>query len=241
MPPYGGRCTFRADRSDCQENGDECPAHRQSSRSVHSFDVLFAFCIFPRSELSQTSPFHVENSQSNLRNRTQTVIPLRPYRSCIFLRRVFSGFGFPTYILQRSSPHLSCSDSAPPANKPDILQQVIACLCHRSRTAGCLNLNSSSSVGRCSHHLEVFRDACKSLVRERNAVLVPVIRLLIPSASATSCWVSFRFSRSALNFSPNVILVITPVHKKFATSNCASLLTKALEVRIIMTEQSNYS
>lgn len=68
-----------------------------------------------------------------------------------------------------------------------------------------------------------------------------IIRLLIPSASATSCWVSFRFSRSALNFSPNVILVITPVHKKFATSNCASLLTKALEVRIIMTEQSNYS
>ena len=44
-----------------------------------------------------------------------------------------------------------------------------------------------------------------------------------------------------MNFSPNVILVITPVHKKFATSNCASLLTKALEVRIIMTEQSNYS
>ena len=35
----GGRCTFRADRSDCQENGDECPAHGQSSRYLlfHSF------------------------------------------------------------------------------------------------------------------------------------------------------------------------------------------------------------
>ena len=34
-----GRCTFRADRSDCQENGDECPAHGQSSRYLlfHSF------------------------------------------------------------------------------------------------------------------------------------------------------------------------------------------------------------
>ncbi|MFR9253761.1 MAG: SLOG family protein [Oscillospiraceae bacterium] len=33
------RCTFRADRSDCQENGDECPAHGQSSRYLlfHSF------------------------------------------------------------------------------------------------------------------------------------------------------------------------------------------------------------
>ena len=29
---YGGRCTFRADRSDSQENGDVCPAHGQSSR-----------------------------------------------------------------------------------------------------------------------------------------------------------------------------------------------------------------
>ena len=68
-----------------------------------------------------------------------------------------------------------------------------------------------------------------------------IMRLLIPRASATSCCVIPFFSRSILNFSPNVILVITPVHKKFATFNCSYLLTKALQLRIIIVEQFNCS